>query len=94
MEFLQSHSCNLHTLLQQKEHDNTYCLPMFCVQVSRGHSEDFFVNVEVVVVNPNVVEISASSNKHTFSHEESVLWYIKQNGAAKSMWSELISILV
>ena len=34
-----------------------------------GYFEHFFVNVEVVVVNPNVVEISASSKKHTFSYD-------------------------
>ena len=40
-------------------------LTMFCVLASRGALRAFFLNVEVVVVNPNVVEISASLKKHT-----------------------------
>ena len=37
--------------------DNGLLTPMFCFQARVGHSELFFVNVEVVVVDPNVVEI-------------------------------------
>ena len=47
--------------------DHGLLTAVFYFKASRGHCEHLFVNVEVVVVNPNVVEISASSKKHTYN---------------------------
>ena len=46
---------------------------MFCFQVDRGHHNHFFGNVDVEVMNVDVVEISASSKKHTI-HGGVVVW--------------------
>ena len=39
---------------------------MFYFQADRGHHEHFFRNADVVVMNVDVVELSASSKKDTF----------------------------
>ena len=38
----------------------------FCFDVGRERSEYFFRNLEVVIINHEVIDISASSKKHTF----------------------------
>ena len=40
---------------------------MFYFQADKGHHEHFIRNADVVVMNVDVVELSASSKKHTFS---------------------------
>ena len=40
---------------------------MFYFKASSGRYEHLFVDVDLVFVNPNVVEIFASSKKHTLS---------------------------
>ena len=52
--------------------DSISLTPLFCLYGSMEDSDNFFGNLEVVFINPEVVDISASPKKHTLVLQVSV----------------------